>query len=102
MYKSSEYQITWIAYLAHEEKINSNKTGALVGTCAFKSAPINGIVEIAYFTFPSYENRGFATSMASNLIKPAQAEDRSIIISAQTLPEENASTTILKNLALSL
>jgi RimJ/RimL family protein N-acetyltransferase len=37
----------------------------IVGTYAFRSPPRNGEVEIAYFTFPEFEGRGFATEMAS-------------------------------------
>jgi Acetyltransferase (GNAT) domain len=42
---------------------------AIVGTCAFRSPPQNGEVEIAYFTFPEFEGRGFATEMGRRLIQ---------------------------------
>jgi RimJ/RimL family protein N-acetyltransferase len=40
----------------------------VVGTCVFPAAPAAGRVEIAYFTFPPFENRGIATAMAAELI----------------------------------
>jgi [ribosomal protein S5]-alanine N-acetyltransferase len=79
----------WIAYLAVEE-------GNYVGTCAFKSNPVNGQVEIAYFTFPGYENRGIAGWMAAQLV--AMATAAGVTPTACTLPEENASTKLLTRL----
>jgi ribosomal-protein-alanine N-acetyltransferase len=38
---------------------------AVVGTCAYKGPPdANGAVEIAYFTFPEQQGRGYATAIA--------------------------------------
>jgi len=70
----------------------------VVGTCAFRSAPQNGEVEIAYFTFPEFEGRGLATEMAWHLIELAQATAPGIRIFAFTLPEKNASNRILGKL----
>jgi len=85
----------WIGYLAHEN-------GICVGTCAFTSAPKSGVVEIAYFTFPGNEGRGVATRMASSLISLAKESAFGIVIKAHTLPEENASTRILRKLSFIL
>ena len=52
----------WGGYLAVD-----TETGRVVGTCAFKGRPDARAVEIAHFTFPPYEGRGFATSMANRL-----------------------------------
>jgi hypothetical protein len=46
------------------------ETDTIVGTCAFRSPPRSGEVEIAYFTLPKFEGRGFATEMARHLIDP--------------------------------
>ena len=70
----------------------------IVGTCAFRSPPRNGEVEIAYFTFPEFEGRGFATKMARHLIEIAQATVPGIRIFAFTLPEKNVSNRILGKL----
>lgn len=80
----------WIGYLAEAED------GSFIGTCAFKSAPVNGEVEIAYFTFPDHEHHGVATRMAAKLVEFARKTDPKIVITAQTLPQENASTTVLR------
>ena len=71
--------------------------GVIVGTCAYKSPPVSGEVEIAYFTFPVHETRGVGTKMAQDLIDLAK-ELGVVKIRAQTLPEENASTRILEKL----
>jgi len=91
LYRRSGYQSPWVGYLAIEN-------GVCVGTCGFKSAPQDMRVEIAYFTFPENEGRGVATRMASELIRIARHVLPSITIFAQTLAEDNASTTILKKL----
>lgn len=91
MYRTNGFQRPWIGYLAIDES-------RCVGTCAFKSPPAAGRVEIAYFTFPDYEGRGIATSMAKSLVEMANSESPGVRIYAQTLPEHNASTRVLKKL----
>lgn len=91
LYRASGYEPPWIGYLAFE-----NDT--CVGTCGFKSTPQDNRVEIAYFTFPGHESRGVATGMASELIRLALDKMPAVTVAAQTLPEENASTSILKKL----
>ena len=95
MYQSSGYEPPWIGYLAVSESI-------IVGTCAFKSSPTNGRVEIAYFTFSGYEGRGIATAMARRLVSLANAERPGIVVTAQTLPVRNASNSILEKLGFKL
>ncbi len=90
MYPQDLPPLPWVGYLAEQE-------GEFVGTCAYKSPPVSGEVEIAYFTFPGYEGRGIATRMAQHLIDLA-VKSGATSIKAQTLPEENASTRILKKL----
>ncbi|HEV2841490.1 MAG TPA: GNAT family N-acetyltransferase [Chthoniobacterales bacterium] len=70
----------------------------VVGTCAFKAGPRAGQAEIAYFTFPPFEGQGIATAMAQALIEIARTADRTIELTARTLPEPNASNTILRKL----
>jgi len=67
-----------------------------VGTCAFKGPPADNRVEIAYFTFPEFEGRGYATWMAQALRDLALRADRTLIVAAQTLPLESASTSVLR------
>jgi ribosomal-protein-alanine N-acetyltransferase len=91
MYRRSGFQPPWVAYLVVDQ-------GRCVGTCAFKGAPRKNRVEIAYFTFPEYEGHGLATQMADALVDIARAQIPGITVTAQTLPEENASTHILARL----
>ena len=95
LYRMVGYEPPWIGYLALEN-------GTCAGTCGFKSPPQNNRVEIAYFTFPGHESRGVATRMATELIRLALNESPDLIVAAQTLPEENASTSILKKLRFHL
>lgn len=91
LYEKVGFEPPWIGYLAIE-------SGQCVGTCGFKSPPHNNRVEIAYFTFPEHEARGVATRMATELMRLAWDELPDLTLCAQTLPEENASTSILKKL----
>jgi [ribosomal protein S5]-alanine N-acetyltransferase len=95
LYRAVGYEPPWVGYLAFEN-------GNCVGSCGFKSGPQNNRVEIAYFTFPGYEARGIATGMASELIRLALERMPAVIVAAQTLPEENASTSVLKKLRFRL
>jgi ribosomal-protein-alanine N-acetyltransferase len=95
MYRTVGYEPPWIGYLAIE-----NST--YVGTCGFKSPPQNNRVEITYFTFPEYESHGVATRMAAELIRLALEKMPAVTVAAQTLPEENASTSVLKKLRFHL
>lgn len=79
----------WIAYIAVEGE-------HAVGGCAFKGAPSNHRVEIAYATQPGQEGRGVATRMALELVRIARIADPLVRIIAQTLPEHNASTKVLR------
>ena len=81
----------WVGYL-------SIKSGVPVGMCGFKSQPVAGRVEIAYGTMPGHEGQGIATAMASELVRITYQEGPSLLVFAHTLPEENASTSILKKL----
>jgi len=91
VYERRGYVEPWIGYLAIEGD-------RCVGACGFTSPPVEKVVEIAYFTFPDFENRGIATRMAQRLVAIAQECDSSVRIVAHTLTEENASNHILKKL----
>lgn len=90
-YKKNGFEKPWCAYLAVV-----NKT--IIGTCAFKTPPREGKVEIAYFTFPEFEGQGYATQMATALLQLAKSTNASVRVIAQTLPQQNASTHILSKL----
>jgi dihydropteroate synthase len=79
----------WSGYLAYDGE-------RVIGTCAFKNAPAAGRPpEIAYFTFPPFEGRGYAAAMARELVLLAKAAGARCVV-ADTLPEANPSTRVLQ------
>lgn len=93
-YRAMGFEKPWISYLAVAD-------GAAVGICSFKSRPIDGRVEIGYFTFPQHERRGAATAMGAELIAIAAASVPGVLVTAQTLCERNASHRVLEKLGFS-
>jgi [ribosomal protein S5]-alanine N-acetyltransferase len=91
LYAAHGYIAPWTGYFALVG-------GVCVGTCGFKSPPSDGSVEIAYFTFPEYERRGHASEMARQLLELVRCHAPTMAVAAHTLPEENASTAILRRL----
>jgi [ribosomal protein S5]-alanine N-acetyltransferase len=91
LYARAGFEKPWIGYLALADE-------TLVGTCGYKAKPQGGRIEIAYFTFPEFENRGYASAMASQLVIIAREYDAHVVVAAQTLPERNASHRILEKL----
>lgn len=73
------------------------EVGAVVGSGGFKGPPdADGMVEIAYGIVPSFERRGFATQVARALTAHASANDSVRLVRAHTMPEPNASNSVLK------
>lgn len=84
----------WGGYLAVDRA-----TRAVIGTCAYKGPPDgDGAVEIAYFTFPAFERRGYATAMATELQARALGAPAVRMVLAHTLRERNASARLLHKL----
>lgn len=90
-YQRTGFVLPWIGYVGVE-------VGVPVGVCGFKGPPADGRVEIAYGTAPGHEGKGVATALASELVKIARTMDSSLTVFAQTLPQESASTSILKKI----
>jgi RimJ/RimL family protein N-acetyltransferase len=90
-YGSAGFEEPWIGYLALIG-------GEAVGTCSFKSPPLEGRVEIAYFAFPGHEGQGVATAMGRELITIARRHSPEILVTAQTLPDRNPSHSVLEKL----
>ena len=91
LYDSVGFEEPWVGYLALAGSTP-------VGTCGFKSPPCDERVEIAYFTFPDFEGRGFATAMAAELVALARRHEPTVSVAAQTLPGRNASHSVLEKL----
>jgi RimJ/RimL family protein N-acetyltransferase len=88
----------WGAYLT----IDQASRLLVVGACAFKSGPTpEQTVEIAYYTFPDYEGRGFGAAMASELCRIANESGQVERVIAHTLPEPNASNSLLRKAGFS-
>ena len=90
MYPDGKATDPWLGYLGKGK-------GEIIGACGFKTAPVNNCVEIAYFTFPEFEGKGYATKMATRLIAIAQ-QHGIYTITSHTLPQVSASTRILEKL----
>lgn len=86
----------WGGYLAVDQD-----QALVVGTCGFTHGPeTDGTVEIAYFTFPGFAGRGYATAMARELLNRTLQSESVREVVAFTLPERNASTGVLLNIGL--
>ncbi|HLL95596.1 MAG TPA: GNAT family protein [Spirosoma sp.] len=83
------YTPPWIGYFARIDD-------KLVGGAAFKGAPKEGKVEIAYGTFPAYQQQGIGSEMCRQLVLISLQADPAIKITARTLEQENYSTRILR------
>ena len=95
LYTEVGFHPPWVGYLADWD-------GDVVGSCAFKSPPKDGRVEIAYHTFAEYEGRGLSSEMARQLVQMAHDADAQVEVIAHTLPQEDASTRILSKLGFVL
>ena len=88
-YRRVGWHAPWIGYLAVTEDAVPQGVGG------FKSIPTDGRVEIAYAVDPEHEGRGVGTALAKSLVALANSQAPEVLVFAQTLPEPNASTTIL-------
>lgn len=92
LYRKTGAVEPWIGYLSRDVAQQ-----AIVGGCSFVGRQ-GGQVEIAYFTFPGLEGRGYGGRMAEALVEIAWDDPALERIIAHTLPQENASTRILQRL----
>lgn len=89
-YPTIGFHKPWVGYFVVENQ-------EIVGTGSFTGQPQEGSVEIAYWTFKEHEGKGIASFACKQLIAITRATDPSLIITAKTAPEKNASTKILQN-----
>jgi ribosomal-protein-alanine N-acetyltransferase len=95
LYRRVGFVEPWVGYIAVVD-------GSPVGGGAFVGPPKDGCVEIAYFTLPEHQGRGFAGQTAAGLVAIARAHHPSIKLKAFTLKEENPSVRILRRLGFSM
>lgn len=88
-YPKIGYNFPWVGYFVVMQ-------GKIVGSCSFVGQPVDGKVEISYWTFKEFEGQGIASFACNELVTIAKQEDRNLIITAKTAPEKNASTQILE------
>jgi RimJ/RimL family protein N-acetyltransferase len=67
----------------------------VVGTCGFRGPVRAGRVEIAFWTFPPFEGRGWATAMTRALVARAFADPDVHTVVAHTLPERAPAASVL-------
>ncbi len=89
-YRKIGFNLPWVGYFVIKEN-------QFVGSCGFTGQPKEGKVEIAYWTFKEFEKQGIASFSCKQLIQISQQTDPTIIVTAKTAPEFNASTKILQN-----
>src|ERR1700712_2025888 len=88
-YKKAGFNPPWICYYVQQDD-------QLVAAAAFKGKPVNNKVEIAYGTFPRFQQQGIGAKIAGTLVQLSLQTDPSVIITARTMPEENYSVKILR------
>jgi RimJ/RimL family protein N-acetyltransferase len=88
-YKKVEVHPPWTGYFALQDQ-------TVLGVGGFKGNPVNGQIEIAYGTVPEFEGRGVSSLTCKFLTELAIREDSDLKLTARTLREKNASTSILK------
>ncbi len=91
LYKQMGYTPPWIGYASIFD-------GQIVGGGAFVGSPVNGEVEIAYFTLDEHAGNGHASRTAGALVEIALSADPAVCVIAKTLPQKNSSTSILSRL----
>jgi RimJ/RimL family protein N-acetyltransferase len=89
-YKKVGFIKPWIGYFITDEQ------DEIVAGGGYKGKPKDGKIEIAYGTFLKHERKGIATEVCRQLVLLALKTDKSVKITARTLPEHNASTRVLK------
>ncbi len=88
-YKRVGFNPPWICYVIQRD-------GEFVAGVGFVGKPVNNTVEIAYGTFPAFQQQGIATEGCRMLVALALQTDPAVRVIAHTLPEENYSTKILR------
>jgi ribosomal-protein-alanine N-acetyltransferase len=88
-YPTIGFTIPWIGYFVLYQQ-------HVVGVGAFKGAPKNNTVEIAYGVNPQKEGKGIGTAICGELIRIALHENPQLKVTARTLKQESPSTSILK------
>lgn len=84
-------EVAWWTQLFFE-----GDTGKLIGSGGYKGPPVNRVVEIGYEIAPEYRRQGYATGATVVMTRRAFETGLVDTVIAHTLPEENASTKVLR------
>ena len=79
----------WIGYFLKRDN-------EFVGCGGFKGKPRHGKVEISYHTFKRLEGKGKGTAICRLLVSISLQADPNARVTARTLPQDSASTSLLK------
>jgi RimJ/RimL family protein N-acetyltransferase len=103
----AQHSLTFMRTFPHETSpdwfghfVVEAETQQLAGVCSLKGPPVEGMVEIAYFTFPGFEGRGIGTEMARFVLERARTLPGVTLVMAHTAAERNASTRILEKIGM--
>lgn len=75
---------------------------AILGGCTFKTAPVDGRVEIGYGVAPSHRGRGVATAAVAQLLHLAAASGIVRQVVAHVLPGNFASAKVVSRLGFEM
>ena len=89
-YRKVGFNKPWIAYFV------SDDTSDIIGGGGFKGEPRDGKIEISYGTFKQHQGHGIGTEICKQLTALALQTDPSLIVTARTLPDNQASMKILE------
>ncbi|MBL7700557.1 MAG: GNAT family N-acetyltransferase [Chitinophagaceae bacterium] len=89
-YEKVGYNPPWIGYFTTNDDVE------IIGCGGYKGKPRNGTIEIAYGTFKNFQGKGIGTEICRQLVALALKTDPSLRITARTLRQTSASTTILQ------
>ncbi len=95
LYRRIGYVEPWVGYISVADD-------APVGGGAFVGPPKDGCVEIAYYTLPDFQGRGYAGQTAAGLVTIARAHDPAVNLKAFTLMDDNPSVRILRRLGFAI
>ncbi|MBX7433748.1 GNAT family N-acetyltransferase [Mycobacterium sp. Y57] len=76
--------------------------GILFGSGGFAGPPDQGVVEIGYELAPGFRGRGLGVAAARAMLDKAAAHGTVSMVVANTLPQENPSTGVLRRLGFML
>lgn len=81
--------------------IVSTTRSKVLGACGFKTAPVNGSVEISYGVASAERGRGVATIAIGKLLQLAASSDLVQQVFAHILPDNTASAKVVARLGFS-